>query len=115
VPVADYQTEFTKCIIDEIEKGQERIFRTNDGLFVSTEVVDDFLSENNINSRITFIHSLEKENWLVIVNRDCFHKLSPKKFEDRRVLQGIIINIDSLPEKLQKLQLNENFQKPIPL
>jgi hypothetical protein len=115
VPDLDYRAEFTKCITHEIEKNQERIFKISSGLFVSTEVVNDFLTTNNIASKNIFIQSLEKEKWLVLTNRDCYHKLSPKKFEDRRVLQGVIINIDFLPEELQKLQVNEYFQKPLPL
>jgi hypothetical protein len=115
VATVDYRAEFTECIIHEIENNQERIFKISNGLFVSTEIVNDFLTTKNIGSKNIFIQSLEKENWLVLTNRDCYHKLSPKKFEDRRVLQGIIINIDFLPEELQKLQVNEYFQKPLPL
>jgi hypothetical protein len=107
---ADLQVNLIKYLTVNIKQNPEHVFKTDDGMFVSLFLLEDFLSENRFTAKNTFFETLEKDNWLVLKNGKPYHELYPKKYEDKRVLNGIILNIDVLPEELQKLPIDTSFQ-----
>ena len=107
----DLRADFIKCLIVGIKQNPEHVFKTNEGMFVSLFLLEDFLSENKFTAKNTFFEFLEKENWLILNDGKHYHDLYPKKYEDKRVLNGIIISIDVVPEELQKLSIDSSFQK----
>lgn len=106
---------FTGWIIQLSKYNPDSIFRTQKGVFVSEHIIDDFIGQESILSKSVFIQQLEKAHGLELVNDAPYHLLSPKKFEDRRVLRGIILNSSFVPEILQGLPINTTFQDHITL
>jgi hypothetical protein len=109
----DLQEEFIKQLLEGVKQNSEHIFKTQDGLFVHAMVLEDFLSANKFISKSTFLEGLEKSNWIVLNDQEYNHDLYPKKYEDKRIFHGIVLNTDILPEELQRLTLNVSFQKQI--
>jgi hypothetical protein len=52
-----------------------------------------------------------RDNWLILNNESCYHELYSKKYEDKRILSGIILNTEFIPEELQQLPITTLFQK----
>jgi hypothetical protein len=109
----DLRAGFLKRLGKEITQSPEHVFRTNDGIFVSDFVIEDFLSENRFISKSTFFETLEKDNWLVLNEEHYQQELYPKKYEDKRILHSIILNIDVASEELQRLPIDTIFQKKV--
>ena len=107
----DLRENLIKYLTINIKQNPEHVFKTEDGMFINLFLLEDFLSENRFTAKNTFLEILEKDNWLVLNNGKPYHDLYPKKYEDKRVLNGIILNIDALPEELQKLPIDTSFQK----
>ncbi|MEO8964704.1 MAG: TraI domain-containing protein [Gammaproteobacteria bacterium] len=107
----DLKELFIKYLITNIKQNPENMIKTNEGMFISLLLLEDFLTENRFTSKDTLFKTLEKENWLILNDENHHHELYPKKYEDKRVLRGIIINIDALPEELQKLPIDSSYQK----
>lgn len=104
---------FQNKLLKEIKIRPEDIFRMQEGLFVSFNFLDDFLSENQLMAKNRFIEKLEKDHWLILNDGKPHHQFHPKKYEDKRVLRGLIVNIDKVPEALLKHPVNLSYQKRI--
>ncbi|MEO8402734.1 MAG: TraI domain-containing protein [Gammaproteobacteria bacterium] len=116
--VLDSLNIFGKWLIKNIDICPENLFRIKKGIFVSSSLVDDFITERQaitgiLLSKQIFFQELDKQNGLIMNNHDYFHQLSPKKFEDRRQLNGIVLNIDFLPNELQMLPIDQQFQNNV--
>jgi hypothetical protein len=84
----------------------ENIIKTREGLFVS-----DRLFEKISLPKIALLEELERNNWLILHEGKPYHDLYPKKYEDKRTLHGIILNIKNFPDSIQALPNNDYFQK----
>lgn len=104
---------FMSWLIKKVDEKAETIFQMQKGLFVSDKMVQHFITEQkNITDKI-LIQQLTQSNVLVVNGQNISHSLSPKKFEDRRVIHGMILNNEHIPEALQSVPLNDYYQENI--
>ncbi|MEO8402601.1 MAG: TraI domain-containing protein [Gammaproteobacteria bacterium] len=107
--------DFIAYLLKYAQENPEDILKIKSGLFISTDLIDNFLLQNKLLSKVVFIQSLEKNNWLILDNDAKYHVITPKQLHDRRTLHGIVLNNEILPETLQNLPINDYFQKQIAL
>ncbi len=119
--------QLTAWLISKLKDCPEQMFQVEQGFFVSEIMLDDFLSDTEkaeerdkkekkekINKAV-FLQQLAKTGALILKENNFFHALVPKQFEDRRVIKGIMLNKDFLPEILQRQPINLDFKEHIPL
>ena len=75
--------------------------------------MNDFISEQKNITESNFIDQLSQSNTLIKDQMNAYHSFSPKKFEDRRIIQGIILNNDVIPAILQNVPFNHEYQEKI--
>ena len=102
---------FMSWLVNIAELKPDSLFQTKKGLFVSHLIVNDFISEQKNITESSFIDQLSQSNILIKDQMNAYHSFSPKKFEDRRIIQGIILNNDVIPAILQNAPFNHEYQE----
>jgi hypothetical protein len=87
----------------------EGIFRVSKGLFLTKETMENYCIENNL--KIFFLQKMENTKFLVLNENDIYHFYAPSRFEDQRILRGIVLNVDYLNSTLASLPINTYFQE----
>jgi hypothetical protein len=108
-PIVDWRQELRKLLSEEANSNPDKMFRTNEGLFVSTDIIENFINITSSIKHAFFFEALEKDNWLVLNNGKHYHKLSSKRLENSSVMNGLIFNLDMLPENLLTLCIDPRF------
>ncbi len=88
------------------------VFRLKEGLFVKQEAIDIFLREYPSFSKPSLLAELENKNVLIFNNNDIYHFYAPTNFANRKVIKGILVNMDGLPQ-FSLMKLNRSYQKEI--
>ena len=105
--------KFTEWLVIKIKENPAQVFQVQKGLFISEIFVNSFLKETDQSDRVLFLQNLKNANYLIPKENSFYHSLAPIKFENRRILNGIILNRDFLPESLKNLPINNDFKDNI--
>jgi hypothetical protein len=104
--------QFKKWIQNQLIINDDLIFRTEKGLFVSTDLISkQFVPAYEINLE-SLTEKLISGEFLVPAHQGNEHIFVPVLFEDRRRLYGIILNGNFFPN-LTHLEINTDFQENI--
>lgn len=115
---SEIDTEIDQLIawlIKNTKENADHTFRIKEGFFISDHLINDFLSEVPNLSKDQFIQKLNKANKLILKGDGVYHSIAPTKFEDRRVLKGLVLSIDFLTKELQAIPINNQFKENIVL
>jgi hypothetical protein len=89
----------------------EDILRVSKGLFLTKEVIDNYCIKNNSKPNGVFLQKLNDSNCLILNEHDIYHFYAPSRFEDQRILHGIVLNLDCLNFTFASLPINTYFQE----
>ncbi|HVV67732.1 MAG TPA: TraI domain-containing protein [Gammaproteobacteria bacterium] len=88
--------------------------RVTPGLFIESKRIDDFLScYPQYSSQEHLLENLH--DYLLEKNHSVLHRYRPDRFENRLILEGIILQVMYLPDFLKSLPIQSNFVSEIPL
>jgi hypothetical protein len=107
--------EFTSWLVIKENESPGQVFQIQKGLFVSETFLSDFLKETGKSDSTLFLQGLMNDNYLILKENSFYHSLAPIKFENRRILNGIILDRNFLPKLLKTLPINNDFKDNIQL
>jgi hypothetical protein len=102
---------FISWIASNITSYPEDIFRVLKGLFLTNELMDNYCIESNLNPKTVFLQELKNLNCLILNENDIYHFYAPSRFEDQRILRGIVVSTDCLDLTLTSQPINTYFQE----
>ncbi len=107
--------KFIAWLVIKINESPVQIFQVQKGLFVSETFVNDFVKETAQSDSTLFLRELMNANYLILKENSFYHSFAPIKFENRRILNGIILDRNLLPKLLKNLPINNDFKDNIQL